>query len=229
MNPESILIVGSTGRTGMHIMQQLAGFASNNKPKIFAFCRDAKKIDEKTRALCDGIIQGDARESKDLQRAVDEAKADIVIVAVGNGDNVQRTDIRTASARALVHVLRKPFYKHVNVLVVSSIGAGGSRIIAGFGIGRMIEFHLRHVLEDHDGQEAIFLTAMKDRTTGMIVRPTALTENESTGRTTLFDGSKKCPTMKTDRKDLAEWLVNDALYGNAADQFGSKPIHITCL
>jgi hypothetical protein len=91
----------------------------------------------------------------------------------------------------------------------------------------MIEFHLRHVLRDHDGQEAAILSAMKDRT--MIVRPTGLTENESTGRTTMFDGNKKCPTMKTDRKDLTDWLVNNAMYGNATDHFGSKPIHITCL
>jgi putative NADH-flavin reductase len=131
MYSQSVLIVGATGRTGMHIMQQLADLASSAKRKIFAFCRDAKKFDEQTRALCDGIIKGDAREpAKDLQRAADEAQADLVVVAVGNGDNVTKTDIRSASAKTLVEVLRKPSYKNVNVLVVSSIGAGESRIIA---------------------------------------------------------------------------------------------------
>lgn len=233
MNPQSILIIGATGRTGVHMIHQLANLvstspASTTKPKIFAFCRDSKKFDGNTGSLCDGIIQGNAREPKDLQRAIDEAKADLVVVAIGNGDNVKKTDIRTASAKALVQVLRNPSYRDVHVLVVSSIGAGESRIIAGYGIGRMIEFHLRHVLKDHDGQEATFLSAMKERT--MIVRPTALTEHESTGKTTLFDSHEKCPTLKTDRKDLADWLVNNALYGGAtADHFGSKPLNITCV
>lgn len=235
MNPQSVLIVGATGRTGVNIIQQLAGAVTasspnnnSNKPKIFAFCRDAGKFDQETRALCDEIIQGNARDPKDLQRAVTASKAELVIVAIGNGDSVKKNDIRTSSAKALVEVLSKPSFVNVNVLVVSSVGAGESRIIAGYGIGKMIEFHLRHVLRDHDGQEEAFLSAMKNRT--MIVRPTALTENDSTGKTILFDGTKKCPTMKTDRKDLAEWIVNKALYGGeVADHFGSNPIHITCL
>jgi hypothetical protein len=42
----------------------------------------------------------------------------------------------------LVQVLGKPEYQDVHVLVVSTIGAGESRIKAGFGIGKFIEFHL---------------------------------------------------------------------------------------
>ena len=66
---------------------------------------------------------------------------------------------------------------------------------------------------------------MQDRT--LIVRPTNLTENKAVGSTTLFDGNKKAPSMEIDRKDLAEWVVHNAIFGNEV-AFGSKPINITC-
>ena len=224
MNYESVLVLGATGPTGKNVVEQLA--KSKMNPKIFALCRNPNNFDEKTKILCYGVIQGNARERKDLKLALDQSNADIVIVAIGNGKSLKKDDIRTASAEALVSVLRQPQYSHVHVLVVSTIGAGDSRIIAGRCMGLFLEYYIRHVLTDHNGQEAAFLNAMKDRT--MIVRPTGLTENEATGKVVLFDGKKKCPTMKIDRKDLAEWLVSEAMFGNAGS-FGSKPIHITCM
>jgi hypothetical protein len=150
------------------------------------------------------------------------------VVSIGNGDSVKKSDIRTESARTLVQVLNKPNYQHVRVLVVSSSGAGDSSIIVGFGIGKLIEFHLRHVLKDHGGQEAVFLSAMKERT--MIVRPTALTENKSTGKVITFGPKEKCPTTETDRKDLADWLIQEAIGCDwSSGRFGSKPITLTCV
>jgi hypothetical protein len=118
-------------------------------------CRDPSKLSDETRSCCDDVIQG--------------------IVAVSNGDNVKKNDIRTASAKALVSVLTTtPGYPRIRAVVVSSIGSGGSKIKVGFGIGSLIRFHLRHILHDHDGQEAGFLSSMKERT--YIVCPTGLTE-----------------------------------------------------
>jgi putative NADH-flavin reductase len=228
MNSKAVLIIGASGRTGNHIIQQVSQ-KDTNKPKIFAFCRDPSKLDSDIIEKCAGIIQGDARKQDDLERAVTESKADLVVVSIGNGDSVKKSDIRTASAQALVNVLSKPNHRNIQALVISSTGAGGSRIIVGFGIGRMIEFHLRHVFKDHSGQEKTFLSSMKDRT--LIVRPTALKENESTGKMLLFGDKAKSPTIATDRKDLAEWLVNEAICPEegAFDRFGTKPVNITCV
>ena len=230
----SALIIGASGRTGAQIIRQLdANTNKRNKLKVFAFCRDPSKLDPKTKAHCTGVLKGNARLSTDLEKAIQESEADLVVVSIGNGDSVKKTDIRTSSAQALVQVLSKPKYQHVQVLVVSSTGAGGSRIKVGFGIGRMIEFHLRHVLKDHNGQEAAFLSssAMKNRT--MIVRPTALVENEATGKLVSFGDLEKSPTIQTDRKDLADWLIKEAVLKvfeeGGFGRFGSRSVNLTGL
>jgi putative NADH-flavin reductase len=171
MNPnQAVLIIGASGRTGSHLIQQLSSKHWHSRPQIYGFCRDPAKLDQSIKGLCHDVVQGNARSSTDIERALQESAADLIVVSIGNGDSVKKSDIRTESAKALVQVLGKPEYQHVHVLVVSSIGAGESRIKAGFGIGKLIEFHLRHVLKDHSGQEEAFLSSpMKDRT--MIVRP----------------------------------------------------------
>jgi hypothetical protein len=123
----------------------------------------------------------------DLELAFQITKADLVVVSIGNGENVKKSNIRTESAKALVQVLvGQRVYRHVHVLVVSRIGAGSS--------GGLNDFHLRHVLEDHSGQEEVFLSYMKDRT--LVVRPTALAENKSIGKVVTFDSTDKFPTKK---------------------------------
>jgi len=137
--------------------------------------------------------------------------ADSVVVAIGNGDSVAKTDVRTATAQVLVAALEQPEFQHVRVIVVSSIGASNSKIVVGMGIGSLLSFHLRHVLKDHDGQEAAFTQSPTVRGRTIIVRPTGLTDNEATGHVVPFGDTVKSPTIKTDRKDLAAFVA-DTLY-----------------
>jgi putative NADH-flavin reductase len=231
MNHKSVLIIGATGRTGTYLIKRLAKGQTgdeSNAPSIFAMCRDPSKISVDAKACCTGVVRGNARDAKDIEHALKASNADLVIVAIGNGDSVKKNDIRTASAKALVSILTKSEHRHVRVLVVSSSGAGGSRIKVGLGIGKFIEFHLRHVLHDHDGQEEAFLSAMKNRT--LIVRPTALHDNRATGKVVTFDDDDKCPTLETDRADLADWIAVESIFGaDALMKFGAKPINITCV
>lgn len=41
-----------------------------NKPKAYVFCNDATKFDSKTSSLCDGVLESDARDPKDLGRTI---------------------------------------------------------------------------------------------------------------------------------------------------------------
>jgi hypothetical protein len=153
----------------------------------------------------------------------------------------------------VVLALGQTEFNGVNVFVVfSTLVVGGSHIKVGFGIGKMVELHLRLVFKAHDGQEAAFLTSVKNRIVlrpismtkvhanvgqeaaflsfvkdrTMIVCPTALTENKSTGNVVLFGDLDKSPTIETECKDLAEWLVNN---GNSSGYFGMMSINITCV
>jgi putative NADH-flavin reductase len=205
---QSILVIGATGRTGLECIRHFAKHQTN--PAVHAFCRDTDKLAEKDKALCTTIVQGDARSPIDLERALAETHAEVVILSIGNGDSVKKSDIRTVSAQALAQVLKKPQYKRVRTVVVSSTGAGNSRIIVGAGLGKLISFHLRHVLADHTGQEAAFYS-LRNRTT--VVRATSLTYNEATGKLVYFQDRDKSPTIKTDRADLAAWIVEEVCGG----------------
>ena len=215
---QSVLILGATGRTGSAIIRQLSSSSNDSsafRPAIHAFCRNKNKLAAEDATKCTHIWEGDARKAQDLERVLVQSGADTVIVAVGNGDSVAKSDLRAANAQALASVLESnPSLDHVRVLVVSSQGAGASRIKVGMGIGKLIEYHLKYVLADHTEQEKAFFktpndpTSLHKRTT--IVRPTALTEDEPTEKSLIeFGDHVKCPTIKTDRADLAAWITRE--------------------
>lgn len=149
-------------------------------------------------------------------------------MSIGNGDSTARTDIREATARALMDVIGKGTeYEHVKVVLVSSTGAGGTKIDVGFGLGKILAFTLRHVMEDHDNQEKQFTTRIGDASRLLIVRPTALTENKPTGHTKAFPKNAKAPSIHTDREDLANWIIAQVAagtksYGREVSLTGSK-------
>jgi NAD(P)-dependent dehydrogenase (short-subunit alcohol dehydrogenase family) len=219
---QSILVIGAEGRTGLQCVRHFA--KHQTKPAVHAFCRDARKLDDKDMALCKMIVQGDARRPIDLERALAETHADVVVLSIGYGDSAKKSYIRTASANAMVQVLKMPQFERIHTVVVSSVGAGNSRISPSIGVslGKLISFHLRHVLADHTGQENAFYN-LRNRTT--IVRATDLTENEATGKLASFQDREKPPSSKTDRADLAAWIVDEVCGGTKP--VGGRVVNIT--
>lgn len=198
----SILVIGATGKTGLAIINELGKDPS--QPKIFAMARSPSKLNGNGNV--EAVYKGDARSQKDIENALAKSKASWVVVSVGNGEDVSKSDIRSSNAKATVAVLKKPAFAHVRAMVVSSTGAGSSKIIVGFGIGRLISFHLRHVLSDHTKQEAYFKTV---GTRATVSRFTALTDDAPVGKLVEFGDTAKSPTIKTDREDVAKWMTNE--------------------
>lgn len=218
---KSVLVLGATGRTGLECLRELSNHPS--KPDIHAFCRDAFKFNENDRKLCASIVKGDARNPRDIENALRETSADVVVVSVGNGDSVKKSDIRSVSAQVLATAMNKPEFGHVKALVVSSAGAGTSKIIVGMGIGKLLSYHLRHVLRDHDGQEMAFSSPdLKKRT--IIVRATGLTDNRPKGKIVSYGDKQKAPGIETDRVDLACWVADEICH---AKWDGGKVINVT--
>jgi hypothetical protein len=107
---------------------------------------------------------------------------------------------------ALVQVLTShPEFSEVKVVVVSSTGAGASTIKVGMWIGKLIEFHRRHILKDHNGQESSF-ACVKDR--AFSVRDAALTDNKPTGKTEILHDTARYHSIHIDRSDLVAWIVH---------------------
>jgi len=204
-NKPSVLIIGASGRLGTVCIQQLAQHP--RQPKIHAFCRDSSKLSKEVRKLCSSVQQGNARNSNDIEKALEQTRANWIILSIGNGDNVAKNDIRQASAQATVQVLQKPAFQHVYTVVVSSTGAGSSKIVIHIGLGTLLSFYLRHILWDHTQQEAAFMdTALRERT--IVVRATSLTDHKATGNLVEFGDLDVSPSLYTDRGDLSEWIAH---------------------
>jgi hypothetical protein len=205
LKPCSVLVVGASGLTGLACIRALS---QKEGTKVHGFCRNPTKLDPSVRALCTSVIAGNAHEEKDIESALISSNANWIIISIGNGESVAKDDIRAVSAKVIHKVLLQPSFQHIRVVVVSSTGAGPSKIIVGMGIGQLITFYLRHILVDHSEQEAVFGSPeLHPRTT--IVRATALTDNRATGKLVTYGDTQKTPSIHTDRADLAKWIVED--------------------
>ena len=205
-------------RTGLECLRALKKSSNTN---VHAFCRDKTKLFNE---VCSSIVTGNARSATDLERAIVATKADTVIISVGNGDSVKKSDIRTVSGKALASIMQKPTFQNLRVLVVSSAGAGSSKIIVGMGIGMLISYHLKYVLKDHTGQELAFSSPDVKRRT-CIVRASSLVDNKATGNLVTYGDEVKGPSIETDRADLAAWIA-DKVCG-PVEEFGGRTFNVT--
>jgi NAD dependent epimerase/dehydratase family len=202
-----ILVIGASGRIGSLLIQHLARqrYSSTNTTMqeasslqyqqrplvgvVYGFCRDVSKVTKETAVCCHDMFQGNARSSSDLERALCQSRANVVVVCIGTGDSCAKSTLRSESAYALVDILEtNPSLQHVRVIVVSSRADihhkndnnNFNHRHAFFG-RRSPEHRLRHVLADHAAQEMAFRQSnfnnIWDRT--LIVRPSLmwLTEN----------------------------------------------------
>jgi len=207
----SILIIGAAGRTGYTCLERFARHES--KPKIHAFCKTINSLPKRGIDLCQHVVLGDATKSSDIECALRETKANIVVVCIGNGNNTSKTDIRTESARALVSVMNKDEYKHVRALVLSRLGVGSSPKVKGtIGLRKLTSHRLKHVLNDHCGQEDAFWAIAKRVT---VVRPAMLRDNKRITGTVqelrIQDGNPRM--VEISRADLASWIVEEVCCG----------------
>lgn len=203
----SILVIGGSGRLGLQIIRNAA--TRKPAPLIHVLARTPSNIRPEDAQKCASVQQGDALNREDVERALTHTSANAVIMTIGVVESTAETDLRHKTAEVLADLV-KPGAKfdHVKVVVVSSLGAGGTKIQIGFGIGIFVTHILRHILKDHDLQEETFQNALQDehRNRLLIVRPTRLLDDKATGSVQTFEG--KCPNGKVDRADVAKWILD---------------------
>ncbi|KAL7564623.1 hypothetical protein ACA910_009313 [Epithemia clementina (nom. ined.)] len=218
---KSVLIIGATGGLGQQCLHHLSQEVL--APKIHILCRNPTKLSKSQQAMCASIVLGDARQQQDVERALVGSQADYVFLITGSGSDLSKkaNSIRQVTGQALAETLKKSAFQHVKAVVVSSNGAGGSKIIVGLGIGAMISRHLRHVMKDHDLQELAFADLM-DRT--LIVRPTSLTDDKGGKELVEFGDEEKGPSINADRSDVAAWICTQVFHSNpkSSSPFGRK-------
>jgi len=207
---KSVLIIGATGALGLQLLRHLA--EESNVEDVHVMARDPTKLASADLALTASVQKGDAREVEDIEQALHNTEANYVILSTGNGLDTSKSDTRESTGRALANALLKPEFSHVQCIVMSSHGAAETKIIVGLGIGKLVEYHLRHVLKDHTKQESQFDANPSLQKRTLIVRPTSLTDNKpakSLDSVVEFDGAKKSPTINVDRSDIAAWVARE--------------------
>ncbi|KAL3912185.1 MAG: hypothetical protein SGARI_001288 [Bacillariaceae sp.] len=194
INKKSALIIGATGALGLQLLRHLAKDPQVDEVHVMA--RTPSKLDLNDRVLATSVQKGNAREPKDIEQALRACGTAIthVILATGNGHDLSKSDTREATGRALATVLIKPEFHHVQAVVMSSHGAGETKVIVGMGI------------EQFDTAKG----NLKRRT--LVVRPSSLTDdkplNDLKGIVE-FNGTKKGPTINIDRSDVAAWVTRE--------------------
>jgi uncharacterized protein YbjT (DUF2867 family) len=148
------------------------------------------------------IVEGDARDEKDLSRAI--AGCDAVISSLGTAMSPFRevTMLSTAT-RALVSVMTA---QNIERLVcITGLGAGDSRGHGGFFFDRVfLPLMLRKVYEDKNRQEDVI------RASGLawtIIRPTVLNDKPARGRVRALTDLSDVHGGSIARADVAQFVV----------------------
>lgn len=225
---DSVLIIGASGRTGVRLIR----VAAEQTPplRIHAFVRSADKLKDDDKEKCASIQIGNATNSDDIATALQSTGSRTAVIAIGSDKIMQPQSIRTDCATAFLTATTASALASTRVIVVSSLGAGGTKINMGLGKGQMLSWMLKHALADHSAQEAAFKAGMTDengrRKHLLIVRPTGLTEDKSNGgHVQLFEG--KQPSNMVDRADVAKWIIgqvcNPTEFGKDVNISAGKP------
>jgi len=209
----SILLIGGTGRAGHEIVNQLIEHTS--QPEVHLFCdKEEAELHDKHQEACASVYHGDSSRASDILEALKETEANIVILSVDNRDKVvTKSEFCTPRAWAVVSAMKMPGMGHVRAIVLSSFGAGTSRIkVRMMDYGRFIQRRRRNSLKDHSGQEAAFLVnKLNDRT--VIIRTTDLTNGNPTGKIVEFGDQDRAPSFRIDLVDVAMYVTKEVCEG----------------
>ncbi|KAI0560082.1 NAD(P)H-binding protein [Gracilaria domingensis] len=208
---KSILVIGANGRIGQQLLRSISSSGvhsgSEQRPALHAFVRRPKSLPEPLVTVCDSVQKGDALRVDDVYNALITTEATHVVVAIGVPNSTKKSTLREESAKTLVEAMQRSG-RQTRVVLVSSIGAGNTRIRLGFGIGLTLSIYLRHVLSDHTRQEQCFDSFFQGRKKDLlIVRPTALVDGKGGKKLVLFDGADRTPSGQVDRSDVARWIA----------------------
>ena len=196
-----ILILGATGGTGKHLVQQ----ALAQGHLVTALVRDPSKVTPHANLQ---VVRGDVTAPGDLEPVV--RGRDAVLCALGPG--VKSDPISALAARALVGVMMKEDVKRVIWISAGGVGdSAGPMIAASFVFGRIImPLFLRKPYANHFLAEETFRSSALDWT---VVRPVQLIDT-ATGNAAAAAAPGSPPKgLKIARQDLATYILAELKAG----------------
>ena len=188
-----LLIFGSTGSIGRHLVEQ----ALAQGHTVTAFTRDPAKLEINHANL--RVAQGDVMDFASVERAVQGQ--DRVLCSIGAG---RKGTIRSEGTRNIVQAMENAGVRRL--VCQSTLGVGDSRgNLNFFWKYIMFGFFLRQVYADHVSQENYVKQSHLDWT---IVRPAGFTDGDRSGQYRHgFPGTDKTTKLKISRADVADFML----------------------
>jgi putative NADH-flavin reductase len=200
-----LAVFGATGKTGLEIIKQ----ALHKGEVVTAFVRDAARMQIKDKRLI--VVTGDVFDQEIVDLAVQGQ--DAVICALGAGNSLKKTTIRTTGT---IHIIRSMQVNNIKrLMVVSAMGVGESWDTLSLLNKIFFATVLRHARKDHESQESVVRESGLEWT---IVRPSGLTDTSRTGNYD-YGENIRAKTSRISRADVADLILKaieqDAFIGKA--------------
>jgi uncharacterized protein YbjT (DUF2867 family) len=206
MTKMRLLVLGGSGRTGVHVLSQ----AAERGHHVRALVRDPAALDALGLTKSVELIQGSPTNIDDIRRAMDGTEA--VIDVLNNSrasDNPWAKPVSPATfmADAVRKVLTVMGEQGIARIVVTSSQGGGDDWARLNPILRMLIrlSNIRLVFADHNEVDRIVRGSSADWT---LVRPVALTDKPAAGPTHAAEAGEVKPGMWINRADLARFLLD---------------------
>ena len=188
-----LAIFGATGKTGIELVKQ----ALEQEHVVTAFVRDPARLMIEDERLT--MITGDVFDPDSVAQAVQ--KQDAVICALGAGNDLKKTTVRTTGTINIISGMQKHNVKRL--MVVTAMGVGESWDTLSLFNKFFFATLLKSSREDHEAQEAAVKESGLDWT---IIRASGLTDEPRTG---VYDVGENIPanTSKIARADVADLII----------------------
>ena len=191
-----LIIFGSTGGTGQHLVQQ----ALDQSHDVTAFARNPDNIGLQHPRL--QVIKGDVLNLSDVEHAMQGQEA--VICALGMPNILDKSQLRAKGTKNIISAMQKTGVKRL--VCQSGLGAGDSRKLLPFHYKYLIApLFMRALYADHNLQETYILQSDLN---WVIARPGALNNGPLTGSYHEgYSAQNKPATIRISRADTADFML----------------------
>lgn len=212
--PKSILLLGSTGRTGKEVLD----IALSRGYLVHALVRDREKISFKNQNL--KIFQGDTSNPTDLSVAMNGVEAVVSCLNISRKNDFPWSDLRTppsflsVTMRIIIQVAKQNGVKRL--IFTSAWGVADSRPFIPSWFAWLIDnSNISAAYLEHERQEALVKASNMDWT---IVRPVGLVNSSCARPTRVFLENEGKPSLTISRRNTAVFLLDTLEGGNYIKQ-----------
>lgn len=197
-----ILILGASGRTGLHLVRE----AIERGHEVVALVRDPEKLEISDKDL--EIIEGSPLNYDDLDRATDGV--DVVVGALNINRKrewpwsrvVSPTDLLSESMKLVVDVMEKKSIRRLVVITAAGCGETREKIPAWFNY-IVDNSNIGVTYKDHNRQEEIIQATNLEWT---LVRPVGLTNRDRDKE--VQAGPEAKHTSQISRQNVAKFILD---------------------